>query len=145
MDVVVACNTAHLLIEELEDLLRKKPLSLIELTANKINESNHAKVGLLASPLSINSNLHRNHISNRHSIVTLDSSEQAITSEIIHKVLAGKLPYKKLSAQIQQLKNLGSDHIVLGCTELSVLRKHLKSELYTIIDPLDLAADKLTQ
>lgn len=131
------------MIKDLDGFLRQKPHSLLEATARELTRLNCTKVGLLASPTSINEGLHARYLPEGTQIITLDDQGRKETSEIIHTVIRGELPHHKLLELIGRLKRAGADHIILGCTELSLLKDHFVDEIKNIIDPVDLLVNEI--
>lgn len=138
---VIACNTAHLLIPELDLKLPGELVSLIECVAERLSTNEVKRIGLLASPTTIKEGLFHTQAPTNTTLVTSDLNEQQQTSTIIHKVIAGKLPVNELQRQIKKLQEHGCDEIILGCTELSVLQSIMN--LSNIVDPLQLAVEKI--
>lgn len=121
----------------------KKPLSLIKATEQVVAESGFRNIGLLASPNTIKSKLHRQLFKN-HKVITLSRTGQDDTSSIIHSVIGGandQLPV--LLAQINELSNQGAEIVVLGCTELSVINH--QAQFKNVIDPLDVICKKIME
>ena len=126
----IACNTAHILYDDIQAATRGKLISLISL-AQKQLRGRH--VGLVASPTTIRQRLYGD------DVLTPDSASIKAIEEIIRSVISGT-PSNKLTPvlerEVQKLHARGAEVIVLGCTELSVVGSHLK--LNYILDPIEL-------
>ena len=126
----IACNTAHILYDDIQAATRGKLISLISL-AQKQFRGRH--VGLVASPTTIRQRLYGD------DVLTPDSASIKAIEEIIRSVISGT-PSNKLTPvlerEVRKLHARGAEVIVLGCTELSVVGSHLK--LNYILDPIEL-------
>ena len=60
--VIIACNTMHVFIDDFENLLGVRPMSLIERTVAHVNKLDIEKVGLLATPTTVQSGLYNQHL-----------------------------------------------------------------------------------
>ncbi len=137
--IVIACNTAHILLPQIKDLLSIEPNSLILATQKHISSKNLNEVGLLASPTTIRAQL----FGSSSNFLTLDEEGIKQTEQVIRAVIAGKQSKvaKELKSLIFQLKQQGATHIILGCTELSVAMDEDGDE--SLIDPLSLVVDEI--
>lgn len=121
----IACNTAHILLSELQQVTETPFVSIIDEVADKVRSRGFNKVGLLASPTTIATNLFGDRLS-RLGIETVlpADGEIEIVEEIIRKVLAGKrssLDGKLLATVADSLIKNGAEGIILGCTELPLI------------------------
>lgn len=99
------------------------------------------KIGLLASPKTIDSKIHTQ-LFNKREVIILNSEGRCKTRDLIQAVISGKKDQTPLlQDQINQLLLLGSEIVILGCTELSVLNH--KTPLKNVIDPLNIICDKI--
>ena len=144
-NAVIACNTAHLLLKEVEAVLGIKPLSLINEAVEELKNKNVSKVGLLASQTTIKSRLYEDPLSKLGiQTIILPGNLQAKIETIIQSVIANQAKAdncKNLISCTQILKGLGAQKIILGCTELSVTANGYESN--DTIDPLALMAKKI--
>jgi len=143
--MVMACNTAHLLLPQLEAYTGRRFMSLIEITVDRVKELAISKVGLVASPTTINTKLYQKELENIGVQVILPTALQLDAIETsIRAVIAG-IDANKLVGGMQNIlrhmKSQGAQLIILGCTELSVVFTGVNDQ--TIIDPLTLTAAKL--
>ena len=126
----IACNTAHILYDDIQAATGGKLISLIDLTQKQFRGRH---VGLVASPTTIRQRLYGD------DVLTPDSASIKAIEEIIRSVISGT-PSNKLTPvlerEVQKLHARGAEVIVLGCTELSVVGSHLK--LNYILDPIEL-------
>lgn len=95
---------------------------MIELVAKKCVKNGFRKVGILGTPVLINSNLYSKELEKNNIEVITPSQEQLeIVESIIRHVIAGSKNEEKKQQYIGVLNDLfskGSEAIILGCTEL---------------------------
>lgn len=139
--VVIACNTAHLLVGEVEALKKMPLISLPESVILVAKKLNIKKLGLLATPTTIKTKLYENHTDGGLYIVTCDPEDQKKLEKIIRRTIAGQNNDQD-STQLLELANgliqKGAEMVALGCTELSVAIG--SSEHEKIIDSLSAAS-----
>lgn len=144
--MVIACNTAHLLVPELEMRLGYSFTSLITSTVQEISRRDIRKIAILASPTTIRTKLYEKVLQMNGIEVMLPSqAEQNIVELTIRDVIAGGGPRRlqqRFTLVTSRLRNQGAEAILLGCTELSIL---YPQERQTLIDPLHIVTDKLLQ
>lgn len=135
---MLACNTVHLFLPQLEAHLNHKFVSLIDVTMAAIKQSGAEKIGLLASPTTLRSDLYTDPFVQAGIAAILPTkSEQAKLETAIRQVIAGQSP-QSLQASLrpicQGMLHEGAQKIVLGCTELSVIFSDSNDS--NLIDPL---------
>lgn len=118
----IGSNTVHILLEKLKNESKIEFVSMIDLVAHKVNSLGFKKVGLLGTPVLIESKIY-NEVLDKYNIELIlpDYSEIKFTEIIIRDVLAGKVTSNKKEKYAQILTNLfnrGAETIILGCTEL---------------------------
>ena len=123
--LAIACNTAHLLVPDLEKLSKNTFVSMIDEVVKKVKKSRINKVGILGTPSTINSKLYQTALS-KYKIESIvpDSEQQIILDKIIRNILGGKIMKKDRNSLIDianSLKHQGAKGIVLGCTELPLI------------------------
>lgn len=131
----IACNTAHILFDDLQEATDDKLISLIELTKKHFNDK---RIGIVASPTTIKQHLYGD------DILTPDSGSIEIIEGIIRDTIAGVSSDKlvpTLENEIKKLRDRGAEIVVLGCTELSVVGSHLDLD-YTL-DPIELVVNAI--
>ncbi|MCX6727722.1 MAG: aspartate/glutamate racemase family protein [Candidatus Saccharibacteria bacterium] len=135
--VVLACNTAHLMQAQIELLLGIKITSLIDAVMAKVSVDKLQNVGVLGSPTTIKSRLFHDVIEKQHLTVTAPKEEDLEPlEEIIRSVIANTVDAQtidKANSLIDDLIRQGAEKIILGCTELSTLGLNRSDT----IDPLD--------
>ncbi|MDO8619422.1 MAG: amino acid racemase [Candidatus Daviesbacteria bacterium] len=118
----IGSNTVHVLLEELKEHTEIPFISMIELVAKKCVKNGFRKIGILGTPVLINSNLYSKELEKNNIEVITPSQEQLeIVESIIRHVIAGSKNEEKKQQYIRVLNDLfskGSEAIILGCTEL---------------------------
>jgi aspartate racemase len=134
----IACNTAHLLFDDIQAAAGGKLMSLIDVATKYIKGQ---KVGIVATPSTLKQNLYGDSVG----VLPDDIGRKNIES-IIRKVILG-VPVEELvpllRIEIMKLKNRGAEKVILGCSELSMFGKYLDPE--SIIDPIDLTIHELVK
>lgn len=140
-DVIIACNTAHLLAERVVAATGIPLRSLIESSAREIHSLNSGRIGIVASPLALESGLF-DVLNGIH--IQPDKMQRSRLEAMIRSVIAGKTPgsfEKELTGIIDSLFNRGAQHVLVGCTELElILREHKDKRL---IKPLELTVSAI--
>ncbi len=145
--ISIACNTAHILLSQLQKNTKIPFVSMIDETAKQIHAKGYKKIGLLATPSTLRYSLYQNALNN-FGISTLipSKNEIKILEQVIRNVLKGEILSKdtlKLKKIAYNLQNRGSQAIILGCTELPlVFPKTFKLPVY---NSLKVLAQKLLQ
>ncbi|NCN82358.1 MAG: amino acid racemase [Candidatus Pacebacteria bacterium] len=120
--ICIASNTVHILQEKLQETTGVAFISMIELVTDKCVKRGYKKVGLLGTPVLIQSGLYNASLQ-RHGIeLALPTDKEVeIADNIIRDVLAGKNSSDKKQAYIEAMNSIfdrGVQAIILGCTEL---------------------------
>lgn len=121
----MACNTAHLLLEDIPSLGTPAFVSMIDAVVDDIAQKNIKKVGLLASPFTISERLYHDALDKRGvSVIQPTDAQIDQLGSIIRAVIAGDAPQAfrhELTAIAQSLQARGAECILLGCTELPLV------------------------
>lgn len=122
---IIACNTAHVLLDKLQQATKTPFLSIILEVVKQVKKDKIKKVGLLASPSTIKYGLYQEALEKEGIAVVIPSkSEQVFFENIVVNVLKGKSTRqdtKQLSSVADSLKAKGAEGIILGCTELPLV------------------------
>lgn len=121
----IACNTAHILIDELQAVTSTPFISIIEEVGKNIFKAKVKQVGLLGTPTTIKSRLYQEVLDKYNIKVIIPSVKNClIVEEIIRNILAGKvnnLDRQKITFIAELLRIQGAQGIILGCTELPLI------------------------
>lgn len=126
----IACNTAHLLYDDVKLMLGSVLLSMVQITTNTIDSRG---VGILGTPSTLRANIYSKDLikPSNESLLRIETIIRRIIQGVNPSILAGDL-----EAEINELKHKGAEQIILGCTELSIIGSYLDSKC--IIDPIEL-------
>jgi len=126
--VIAACNSIHIVYEEVSKNISIPWISIIDATAEEIKKSDMNKVGLLGTIFTMGKGFYEKGLS-QHCIETIvpSTDDQKKINNIIYKELVlnelrdeSRCMILKI---IEKLKRKGAQGIVLGCTELPFLIK----------------------
>lgn len=137
----IACNTAHLLIDDLKNATSVPFISLIEETVKELKRFKMKKVGLQASPSTINSGLYQKRCREEGIEIVLPKRGEVLElGEIIRRVIGGKITQKDrdfLKKVARELIRQGVDVILLSCTELPLI---FPKRGFRVVSTLDVLA-----
>jgi aspartate racemase len=149
VDLVVAvCNTVHSFYTP---VYGKVPIPWIDLqdeTARKIVHDGYTSVSLMSTEGTLRSGLFRNAIASLqidyHEPQPASEMQRMITNAIYHpgygiKYTGAKVHPKALRMLQEVVDGFEVDAIIMGCTELSLAKSHLKSNA-VLLDPMEIAA-----
>lgn len=124
--IAIPCITAHYFQKELEKQIGCKILHAIEETAQYLKNENVTKVGLMATDGTIKSKLFQL-VLKQYGISCVEPDEEMqsyVMSLIYDNVKAGTAPdINKFYNVSEALFDAGAQVILLGCTELSLIKK----------------------
>ncbi len=124
--LVLTCNTAHYFYKEISESISIPLLNMIEETVDYAIDQNHKKIGILATTGNIKTELYQNMCRQKGvDFFVLDEEYQNKVMKIIYDdVKAGKKAnMKEFDEIIDKVKENGCDCVILGCTELSIIKK----------------------
>jgi len=118
----IGSNTVHILLDELKKHTDTPFLSMIELVADKCVKNGFKKVGVLGTPVLINSGLYKQELEKK-GIEAINPTEKQllVVENIIRGVISGTENGKHKAEYIEVLNDLfnkGAQTVILGCTEL---------------------------
>lgn len=140
--IVMPCNTAHHFIEEVRDCVSIPVPSIIEQTAHFVKRARVKNVAILATAGTVASRAYQDVFDCLGVTYTIPDSDvqSSLTSIIYEDVKRGNIPDKdKLVSAVEPLFKSGCDAMILGCTELSTLKRELKDD-DRFIDSLEVLA-----
>lgn len=124
--IATPCITAHYFHQPLQDGIGLPMLHGIQCVARQLSEEGISRVGLMATDGTVQSGIFQRQVEEQGmELVLPDKSGQAAVMTLIYdQVKAGKEPDIALFETVrEQLRQMGAQVIVLGCTELSLLKK----------------------
>lgn len=140
--LVILCNTAHYFFDELQKSVTIPFVNMIEETAIYLEGHGIKRAGILATNGTIFTNIFQNALA-RHGIVGVCpgvENQQFVMDIIYDNIKAAKpVDLDKFKSVVNELRLGECDRIILGCTELSILkREYSLNEFY--VDSLELLA-----
>ena len=131
------CNTAHYFIEDIRKATPLPFISIIERTLNEIKSSfeNSKNIGLLATDGTIIGRVyHKVFEVEGYKIITPLEEKQHEVMKIVYSIKAGRIEENVQTFEeiIEHMKFLGSEVVILGCTELPILLKYFEPSIPVI-------------
>lgn len=120
----LACNTAHIILADLEKETTVSFVSIPQEVSKEIKQKGYKRIGLLASPTTIFAGIYQNEFLDKNIEVVLpENSYIEELGEIIGQIVGGELkqPKIRLLKIADSLKKKKVEAIVLGCTELPLV------------------------
>lgn len=120
------CITAHYFHEELQSETGLPMIHAIRSVAELLKESGIRRVGLMATDGTVRSGIFQRQVEALGMELVLPSAEgqKGVMTLIYDQVKAGVAPDLALFTSIRdELREYGAEVVVLGCTELSLLKK----------------------
>lgn len=145
--VAIPCNTAHYFYDKLKASTDLPILNIMEETAAKLSSLGVKRAGILATDGTVYSGTYDRFLS-AHGIdcIRPTADDQKTVMRIIYdEIKNGKTPdVDAFSAVSAHLLDAGADALILGCTELSLIKRQYPLPRH-YIDSLDvLAASTIT-
>ena len=143
--IVIPCNTAHYFYDEIQKNVNVPIINIIEETVKYCEREipNLKKIGILATEGTIASRAYQN-IVEKHGYECVLPSEydlRSLMNIIYNGVKAGqKVDIYEFQRIIGEMKKQGSDAIVLGCTELSIIKRDFDIDRSDVVDSMECLA-----
>lgn len=140
--LIIPCNTAHTFYQELQQGSPVPVIHMIRETMKRAADEGAAKVGILATTGTVTSEVYQEAAKDFGLEPVLPSKEiqEKVMSIIYDNVKAGKAADRDKWREIEHhMQARGCDRLVLGCTELSIVKKELELPEYHLDSLLVLA------
>jgi aspartate racemase len=142
--LVIPCNTAHYFYEGLQSTCSVPILNIIEETVNQLERMGVSRFGLLATEGTVEAGAYQrvaDPLGVRCNVPTAD--EQAVITDMIYGSIKQNKPVdqKAFLKVANALLSRGCETLVLGCTELSLLKKSLPDN-ERFVDSLEVLAHR---
>lgn len=141
--IVMTCNTAHYFYEKIARSVNLPLVNIVEETIKHAKATNHKKLGILATTGNIKTSLYQN-MCEKYDMkyLTLDENRQSKVMEIIYDDIKSGKPadMDKFNSIVDYLKENDCDGVILGCTELSILKNDNELDGNLYIDSLEVLA-----
>ena len=142
--IATPCITAHYFHQSLQEGIGLPMIHGIECIARQLAEGGISKVGLMATDGTVQSGIFQRQVEAQGMELILpdEAGQKTVMALIYDQVKAGKQPDLALFGSVkEQLQRKGAQVVVLGCTELSLLKKeHPLGE--GILDALEVLAQQ---
>lgn len=145
--VVIPCNTAHYFYDELQQAVNIPVVNIVEETIRYAKERipNLKKIGIMATTGTIVTGTYQKSAERAglEPIIPSEEEQAALMRIIYDGVKAGKsVPRADFDAVASGLRARGAQCLVLGCTELSVLKRDLPINDPDVLDSIDVLASE---
>ena len=140
--IAIPCNTAHFFYDSICRAVNVPILNIITETARFCRASGVKKIGVLATEGTASAGAYQRFLSEYGiEVLPMQKHEQDAVSKIIfEQIKRGEEPdIKQFFSVVDALRTRGAELIVLGCTELSLIKKRYTLPDF-IIDSLELLA-----
>lgn len=121
----IACNTAHVLLPQLQPLSKAPFISMIGEVVREVKKDGKKLIGLIGTPSTIKYGLYQSALKEEGIDTIVPNKKQIeVLEKIIRNVLKGKIleeDRKSLRGIADSLRKRGAQAIVLGCTELPIV------------------------
>jgi aspartate racemase len=124
--VAIPCITAHYFHRQLQEGIGLPVIHAIRDTADTLKRAGIERVGIMATDGTIQSGIFQKEIENAgmQAVLPDEKAQAAVMSLIYDDVKAGKqADMRKFIKVREHLRSFGAQVVVLGCTELSVIKK----------------------
>lgn len=145
--VVIPCNTAHYFYDELQQAVKIPVVNIVEETIRYAKEriANLQCVGIMATTGTIVTGTYQKYAQQAglEAIVPDEAGQAALMHMIYDGVKAGQpVAREDFDAVANALRARGAQCLILGCTELSVLKRDLPIDDPDVLDSIDVLASE---
>ena len=129
--LVMPCNTAHSFYKRIQDGTELPVVDMISETVTRAKRNGANRVGILATTGTIKTGIYQSACEDQGMIPVVPNAHiQSIIMSLIYEDIKAGRPadWKKWEIIHETMKEIGCDEIILGCTELSIVREELKLE-----------------
>ena len=145
--VVIPCNTAHYFYDEVQRDIHVPIINILDETIKyaKGRGIDVKNIGVLATEGTLKSGSYKKYIEKYglNEITLNESDSKSLMNIIYNQIKAGeKVDIVEFMRLVTELIRAGSDVVVLGCTELSIINRdyHLTKTMNYIIDSMEVLA-----
>jgi len=141
--IVMPCNTLHLYIEEIREAVHVPVLSIVEETAKFLQRKGISRVGILATPMSLQGKLYETALAAAGiEQVVPDEFEQAKMGRMILSIVQNRHDNRdrlEIQKVVEGFARQGVENVILACTDLQLLIPQHPS--LQIFDTMQIFAD----
>jgi len=124
--IAIPCVTAHYFYDILSESINTDIIHAVKETTNHLKENGISKVGIAATDGTIASGLFQKELAGAgiSYVVPSEKSQQAVMDVIYKNIKAGRpVQEDKLYSAFDEMRKSGAEVIILGCTELSLVKR----------------------
>lgn len=140
--LAIPCNTAHYFYDMLNETITVPILNMVEETVLEAKRRGCRKVGVLATTGTIYTGTYAR-LCEKHGLACAvpDERHQKLVMDIIYNDVKGSRPVDmdKFTAVADSLRAQGCTRLILGCTELSIVKRDEKLDAF-YIDSMEVLA-----
>ncbi len=123
--LVLPCNSLHKFIEDIRNTVKIPVLSILEETSIFLKKQKINKVGIIATPITIQNKLYEKILKkNKIKQIIPDSFQQVQIGKLIHKIVSNRYNNQDREVLIKIIKDFSKGkikHVILACTDLQLL------------------------
>lgn len=143
--LLMPCNTGHYFFEAIQEKISIPMIHMVKETVQYAREQKAKKIGFLATDGSLKIGLYAN-LCREYGleyIIPDEKLQKKVMSLIYDQVKANKpLLHEDFDDLVEEMYKKGCDHVILGCTELSIFYAQKKEKDPRLIDSLSVLAKK---
>ena len=148
--IAMPCNTAHFFFEEIQKSVSVPVLHIVKETVEFIAKRDNKckKIGILATKGTLASGVFEDFCKQNglEAVLPTKAVSNMLMDIIYNKVKVGKkVSVAEFLGVIEDMKDDGCDAVILGCTELSVIKSDLQLNRYDIVDSLDVLSRRVIE
>lgn len=140
--IVTPCNTAHYFYDELSNAVKVPFINMVEETSVYLENQKVKKVGILATSGTVKTKLFQKALAKKgiETICPSDQNQQYVMDIIYDNVKASRpIDLDKFKTVINEFRLNECERVILGCTELSLIkREYSLNDFY--VDSLEVLA-----
>lgn len=145
--LAIPCNTAHYFYDRLNETISVPILNMVEETVLEAKARGCCRVGILATSGTVQTGTY-SRMCERHGLEFVcpdESRQQDLMNVIYGDIKQGKRPdMARFFAVADSLKRQGCTRMILGCTELSIIKKDEQLDAFYIDSMSVLAKNAIT-
>ena len=135
--IVICCNTSYHFYEDLQSTVSTTIIDLIGETKKSLLNKGYKNIGLLCSESSIKLGVYQKKFKEMHLNIP-NEKQQKVINRIIFDCMSGSYfnHTNTLKNMVTDMLNSGSEIVIIGCSELSLIVNRIKQNI-KIFDTMD--------
>ncbi len=142
--IAVPCITSHYFFDELQKQVSIPFINLVQETAAHLKENGIQTAGILATSGTVSTGLFQKALEREgiRWVIPDEAGQEMVMHLIYQNIKAGLPPEMPLFAEVREnLRQKGAECMILGCTELSLIKKQYPNER-DCLDALEVLAKR---